>query len=123
VQIPIPLIMLDFASIAAAVGLAYYSVRMIVMMRWGRFETSWRSITIGAVLLCVGYVVLTLEDFSPAYTIGYEVKDYLGTAISTFGILFVFVGMRQSYRVWQLKDIKPRDISVPEKQSSNEQTR
>jgi len=115
-SIPVPLILLDVASIAAALGLAYYSIRMIVMMRWGRFETSWRSITVGAILLCVGYAILTLEDFSPAYTASYVLKDYLGTAVSTVGLLFILAGMRQSYRVWQLKDLKPRDISVSKQQ-------
>jgi hypothetical protein len=106
--ITILLVILDLTSLVAAAGLGYYSVNMIFMMRWGRFEKSWKWLAVGAFSLWIGYSFLTLEDFLPAYSLDYTFVDYAGTIFATMGIIFFLVGLRQTYRVWRLEDLKTR---------------
>ena len=100
--------LLDFTSVLVALGLGYYSVRMLSIMKWGKFESSWKFLATGASSLCIGYAFLTLEDFLTAYSLDYNFADYTGTILATIGIALLLVGMRQTYRVWHLSGIKTR---------------
>jgi protein-S-isoprenylcysteine O-methyltransferase Ste14 len=106
--IPLYLAFLDIASIAPAIVLGYYAVRMLIMSRMGRLENGWRLITFGAILFTVGFLSLTLQDLTMAYTPLYFVSDYIGTGFSFAGLLLFMLGFRSHYRVWSLKSFRAR---------------
>jgi len=108
-NLPILLLVVDFTSVLAACGLIYYGVKMMLHMRWGKFEKSWQLLSAGAVSLAAGYGILSIEDFYPAYSYIYTSLDYVGTIFATFGVVLLLLGFREHYNIWMLKDIHPRD--------------
>jgi hypothetical protein len=101
-DIPLQLVGLDLASIAAVVGVGYYATKMFFYMRRGRLERGWLPMIFGATMIGVGYVFLTLEDFFLAYSFFYETADYVGTALCTAGLIIVMLGLRGHYKAWSL---------------------
>ena len=95
-------------SIAPAIVLAYYAIRMVLMSRRGRLENGWRLITFGAIMFTIGFLSLTLQDLTLAYTPLYFASDYIGTGFSFAGLFLFMMGFRSHYRVWSLKSFKVR---------------
>jgi len=108
-SIPILLLLLDVTSVVSAVGFAFFAFKMIIHMRWGRFERSWKFLLGGAISLAIGFIALSIEDFYPAYSFSYTLSDYLGTAASTVGVILLLLGFREHYNVWILKDLRKKE--------------
>ena len=101
---PILVIILDIIAIGATGGLAYYASRLFFHMRSGRFEKGWRLVTEGVVLLCAGFIFITIQDLSGSSSPYYFYFDYVGTALCVIGIIIMSIGLRSQYRVWTLKE-------------------
>ena len=102
-NIPVQLVVLDFVSIAAALGVGYYAARMYYHLRQGRLEKGWNMILVGAALIASGYFFLTVEDFFLAQSFFYVSVDYIGTVICTVGLIVLMMGLRSHYSAWSLR--------------------
>ena len=100
---PTVLILLDVAEVLATVGLAFYAGKIFLHMRLGRMEKGWRYVTEGVAVLCIGFVLLTLQHTLPRESILYFYFDSLSTILSIVGILLMLLGLRSHYSVWSLK--------------------
>ena len=96
----------DLVSVFPAIGLGYYAVRMFLLTRFGRLEKGWSFIIVGGFACSMGFCVLTIQDLTTAYSIGYLFTDYLGTSLSAIGFFLVMLGVRSHYSVWSLKNFK-----------------
>jgi hypothetical protein len=102
-MIPTYLALNDLVSMLPAVGLGYYALRMFFLTRLSRLEKGWGLIITGGFACSVGFFVLTLQDLTAAYSLGYMLTDYLGTSFSALGFLLLMLGVRSHYSVWSLK--------------------
>jgi len=102
--LPIYLSISDLISILPAIGLGYYALRMFFLARFGRLERGWSLILMGAIASSLGFLALTLQDLTQAYTLGYLITDFIGTSLSACGFLLVMLGIRSQYSVWSLKN-------------------
>jgi hypothetical protein len=113
--LPIVLALMDLVSVAPAIGLGYYAIRMLFLSRRGRLENGWRLVTFGGIMFLIGFLSLTLQDLTFAYTMPYYVTDVIGTTFSFTGLTLFMLGFRSHYSVWSLKGFikKPKDREIP----------
>ena len=100
--IPIQLVILDFISIAAALGVGYYAAKIFYHLRQGRLEKGWTLMLYGSALIACGYFFLTVEDLFLAYAFFSEIEDYIGTIVCTIGLIVLMFGLRSHYSAWSL---------------------
>jgi hypothetical protein len=109
----VQLVVLDFVSIAAALGVGYYAARMYYHLRQGRLEKGWNMILVGAALIASGYFFLTVEDFFLAQSFFYVSVDYIGTVICSVGLIVLMMGLRSHYSAWSLRHSESPVSKVP----------
>ena len=91
-------VVLSTVGTALALGLAYYSLRTIVLFRSSVAARAWVYISVSAVFFSVGLLTFLMEAL---VSLGLFVW---GGALMIAGGLFLFLGLRKNFLFWASKD-------------------
>jgi hypothetical protein len=119
-SLPTYLAISDLVAVLPAIGLGYYALRMFFLTRFGRLERGWKMIIMGALASSFGFLALTVQDLTQAYSFGYILTDYVGTLSSACGFFLVMLGIRSQYSVWSLKNFPGVSEDEGKRKNSND---
>ena len=94
-------ILLDSISLAIILGMGFYSLKLILVMRRGALEKSWRYISAGSLFLVFGIV-----GFAVSSIMGSILLFNLSEALMICGGSLMLLGLRSHYEFWQLPKMK-----------------
>jgi hypothetical protein len=102
--------MLDYSYIALGVialvtvlGMAYYASRILLQMRTGELEKSWKYLVAGAYLIEAGVVMLLIQEFIGSLSSFSLIMSHLGATMLVIGSAYILFGFRAHYRVFSPK--------------------
>jgi hypothetical protein len=105
--------MLDYSYVALGVvavftvfGMAYYASRILMQMRTGELEKTWRFLVAGAYLIEAAVVILLIPEVLILSVNVSSIADHLGATMLVIGSVYVLLGFRAHYRVFSPKHPK-----------------
>lgn|GEM_PF-743051 len=90
-----------FNILGVAVSLLglYYAARLSRVFRSGMLETSWRSITIGIVLVSIANILFLIRTATMLDYLS-QALLYSGAMCAFLGGIFLLFGLRREYKLW-----------------------
>jgi hypothetical protein len=105
--------MLDYSYIAIGIvavftvlGMAYYASRILMQMRTGELEKTWRFLVAGAYLVEAAVVILLIQEVVTFSVNVSSVATHLGATMLVIGSVYILLGFRAHYRVFSPKHPK-----------------
>jgi predicted membrane channel-forming protein YqfA (hemolysin III family) len=105
--------MIDYSYVALGViavftvlGMAYYASKILLQMRTGELEKTWRYLVAGAYLIEAAVVILFIQEvvmFSATIT---SIATHLGVTMLVIGSMYILFGFRTHYIVFSPKHPK-----------------
>jgi predicted membrane channel-forming protein YqfA (hemolysin III family) len=105
--------MIDYSYVALGViavftvlGIAYYASKILLQMRTGELEKTWRYLVAGAYLIEAAVVILFIQEvvmFSATIT---SIATHLGVTMLVIGSMYILLGFRAHYIVFSPKHPK-----------------
>ncbi len=99
------LLVIDIIGFFTILGIGYYSSRILMQMRTGLLEKSWRYLVAAAYVLQGGVVVFLFQQFSSS-TLMFEVTSHLAATLFVIGGIYILLGFRAHYVVFSPKHPK-----------------
>ena len=96
---------IDLLGLVTIVGIGYYASRILVQMKTGLLEKSWRYLVAGAYVLLGAVVVFLIEQFSGSGLL-FQITSHLSAALLVIGGIYVLLGFRAHYTVFSPKHPK-----------------
>jgi hypothetical protein len=96
-------IALGFIALFTVFGMAYYASRILLQMRTGELEKSWRYLVAGAYLIEAAVVILLIQEVVTFSSIISSIAGHLGATMLVIGAVYVLLGFRAHYRVFSPK--------------------
>jgi hypothetical protein len=112
-EIDVIRLIFNITGVAVSLLSLYYAARLSRVFRSGMLEASWRSITMGIVLVSIANIlfltrtVIMPDDLS-------QVLLYSGAMCAFLGGLFLLFGLRREYRLWSGFTREKQKPLVPE---------
>jgi uncharacterized membrane protein HdeD (DUF308 family) len=82
---------LDVLALLVCLVMAYYALQVLLVMRKGLLENSWKYIAGGTFVIALGVVIFSIPSNSAIIT---SVLGYLGTSCQVIGALFLIICFR-----------------------------
>jgi len=98
---PIGLI-IDVTSLVIVIMMAVYGARLLVFMRTGVLERSWRYMSVGSVMIALGILAIAYVSINSYIPQLIDLFHLGGLAMIAGGVLFV-MGFRLQYNAFKLK--------------------
>jgi predicted membrane channel-forming protein YqfA (hemolysin III family) len=102
--------MLDYSYVALGVvavitvlGMAYYATRILMQMRTGELEKTWRFLVAGAYLIEAAVVILLIQEVVTLSASIASISTHLGATMLVIGSVYILFGFRAHYRVFSPK--------------------
>lgn len=92
-------VVIDLFGLFTIVGIGYYASRILVQMKTGLLEKSWRYLVAAAYVLLGAVVVFLFEQFSGGGLI-FEVTSHLSAVLLVIGGIYILLGFRAHYIVF-----------------------
>ena len=86
--------------------MAYSAVGVLLVMRKGLLERSWRNIAIGAIVIALGVVIFSIPSNSASIT---TILGYAGTSCQVIGGVFLIVGFRQQHPKFMVRALNKKE--------------
>ena len=99
------LLVIDLLGFFTILGIGYYASRIMIQMRTGLLEKSWRYLVAAAYVLQGGVVVFLVQQFATS-TLIVEVTSHLSAVLLVIGGIYVLLGFRAHYVVFSPKHPK-----------------
>jgi predicted membrane channel-forming protein YqfA (hemolysin III family) len=99
-------IALEIVAVFTVLGMAYYASKILLQMRTGELEKTWRFLVAGAYLIEAAVVILLIQaviTFSPGVS---SIATHLGATMLVIGSVYILFGFRAHYRVFSPKHPK-----------------
>jgi uncharacterized membrane protein len=91
---------LDIAAFLVAAVMSYYAFRSMDQMKQGRFEPSWRYMSIGAIIIAFAMIALMVRFFGSSSTEIVQISTYGVNFVALLGGSFILLGFRLHYKAW-----------------------
>ncbi|MDG7000072.1 MAG: hypothetical protein JRN15_13275 [Nitrososphaerota archaeon] len=98
-------VVIDILGLLTIVGIGYYASRILVQMKTGLLEKSWRYLVAAAYVLLGAVVVFMIQQFSSTGLI-FEVTSHLSAVLLVIGGIYILLGFRAHYIVFSPKHPK-----------------
>lgn len=102
--------MLDFSYIALGIvavltvlGIAYYASKILLQMRTGELEKTWRFLVAGAYLIEAAVVILFIQEIVTFSASISSIATHLGATMLVIGSVYILLGFRAHYHVFSPK--------------------
>ena len=97
--------------------MAYAAVQVLLVMRKGLLERSWKYIAIGAITIALGVVIFSIPSNAPTISV---ILGYVGTSCQVIGGFFLIIGFRNQHPKFMVralnkeekKEIRDKPVSV-----------
>lgn len=90
---------IDLLAIVTIVGIGYYASKILIQMRTGILEKSWRYLVAAAYVMLGGVVMLFVEQFATS-TLLEEITSHLSAVLLVIGGVYILLGFRAHYMVF-----------------------
>lgn len=90
---------IDLLALFTIVGIGYYASKILIQMRTGILEKSWRYLVAAAYVMLGGVVFLFVEQFATS-TFLVEVASHLSAMLLVIGGVYILLGFRAHYMVF-----------------------
>ncbi len=96
------LLVLGGIGLAVDLGVFYYALRLLLIMRRGLLETSWRYISAGAILAGAGmFFFFIYHAAMPEEQMLHDLSFSLLEVSHIVGGALILLGLRAHYKVWK----------------------
>jgi predicted membrane channel-forming protein YqfA (hemolysin III family) len=102
--------MLDYSYLALGIvavftvlGMAYYASKILLQMRTGELEKTWRFLVAGAYLIEAAVVILFVQEIVTFSSIITSIATHLGVTMLVIGSVYILFGFRAHYIVFSPK--------------------
>jgi hypothetical protein len=105
-------LVLGTIALFTVLGMAYYASRILLQMRTGELEKSWKYLVAGAYLVESAIIMLLVgEVFFPG-TETISIVSHLAVTLLVVGAVYIFLGFRAHYQVFNPKypELKMEDV-------------
>jgi anaerobic C4-dicarboxylate transporter len=111
-MLDISFIVLGMIALVTVLGIAYYASRILLQMRTGELEKSWRYLVASSYLIEAAVVMLLVESVFNLSSLISQIMAHLGVTMLVIGVLYIFLGFRAHFRVFSPKhpNVKMEDI-------------
>ncbi|MBI2185227.1 MAG: hypothetical protein HYU39_09765 [Thaumarchaeota archaeon] len=93
----------DIVGLVVTLAIVYFSGKMMLLMRKGFFEKSWRSIATGNILVSIAVLTFLVRILlTPEESAMPDTLVYLGGTLAVAGALFVIWGLRTQILFWKM---------------------
>jgi small neutral amino acid transporter SnatA (MarC family) len=97
---------LDFLALAVCLVMAYSAIGVLLVMRKGLLERSWRNIAMGAIVIALGVVIFSIPTNSSTVN---DILGYAGTSCQVIGGLFLIVGFREQHPKFMVRALSKKE--------------
>jgi predicted membrane channel-forming protein YqfA (hemolysin III family) len=94
---------LGVVALVAVLGMAYYASRILLQMRTGELEKTWRYLVAGAYLIAAAVTILLVQEVVTLSSLISSIATHLGVTMLVIGSLYILFGFRAHYRVFSPK--------------------
>ncbi len=95
-------LVIDALAFFTILGIGYYASRIFLQMRTGLLEKSWKYLVASAYVLEGGVVVYLVQQLATSPLI-VEVASHLSAALLVIGGIYILLGFRAHYMVFNPK--------------------
>lgn len=96
-------IALGVIALATVFGMAYYASRILLQMRTGELEKSWRYLVAGAYLIEAAVMILLIQEVTAFSSVISSIAGHLGATMLVIGAVYILLGFRAHHRVFSPK--------------------
>lgn len=96
---------IDLLGLLTIAGIGYYASRILVQMKTGLLEKSWRYLVAAAYVLLGAVVVFLIEQFSGTGLL-FQATSHLSAVLLVIGGIYILLGFRAHYIVFSPKHPK-----------------
>jgi tetrahydromethanopterin S-methyltransferase subunit C len=96
---------IDLLGLVTIVGIGYYASKILIQMRTGLLERSWRYLVAAAYVLLGGVFAFLVQQFATSAMV-YEVTSHLSAVLLVIGGIYILLGFRAHYVVFSPKHPK-----------------
>ena len=107
-------LVIDLLGLFTVVGIGYYASRILIQMKAGLLEQSWRYLVAGAYVLLGAVVIFLIQQFVSS-PLAIAVTTHLSAVLLVIGGIYVLLGFRSHYIVFSPKHPKKRMNDLIEK--------
>jgi exosortase/archaeosortase len=107
---------LDFLALAVCLIMAYSAVGVLLVMRKGLLERSWRNIAIGAIVIALGVVIFSIPSNSAEIS---TILSYIGTSCQVVGGLFLIIGFREQHPRFMVRALNKKEEKEAQPKSAS----
>jgi hypothetical protein len=104
-------------SLIITLGMALYGTRLLLIMRKGELQKSWKLASSGSIFLTLGVLIFAFEAIY-SFPVGLRVLFYSAGVSMIVGGSLLFLGFRSQYQIlslpkssYQKKNEKIRDLT------------
>lgn len=90
-------------AIFTVLGMAYYASRILIQMRTGELEKTWRYLVAGAYLVEAAVVIILVAAVITFPANITSAATHLGATMLVIGSVYMLMGFRAHYRVFSPK--------------------
>jgi predicted membrane channel-forming protein YqfA (hemolysin III family) len=94
---------LGIVALFTVLGMAYYASRILLQMRTGELEKTWRWLVAGAYLIEAAVVILFVQEILTFSSLVSSIATHLGVTMLVIGSVYILLGFRSHYRIFSPK--------------------
>jgi drug/metabolite transporter (DMT)-like permease len=105
-------LVLGTIALFTVLGMAYYATRILLQMRTGELEKSWKYLVAGAYLVEAAIVLLLVAEFFFQNSSMSFILSHLSVTLLVVGAVYIFLGFRAHYQVFNPRypELKMQDV-------------
>ncbi len=105
-------LVLGTIALFTVLGMAYYATRILLQMRTGELEKSWKYLVAGAYLLEAAIIILLIAEVFPLSEVMSSVITHIAVTLLVVGAVYIFLGFRAHFQVFNPRhpELKMEDV-------------
>lgn len=105
-------LVLGIIALLTVLGMAFYASKILLQMRTGELEKSWKYLVAAAYLVEAAIIILLIEEVVFLNVEMSSVITHLAVTLLVIGAAYIFLGFRAHYQVFNPKhpELKMEDV-------------
>jgi hypothetical protein len=105
-------LVLGTIALFTVLGMAYYASRILLQMRTGELEKSWKYLVAGAYLVEAAIIMLLIGEVFLFNSTTVSLIAHLAVTLLVVGAVYIFLGFRAHYQVFNPRhpELKMEDV-------------
>jgi len=105
-------LVLGTIALFTVLGMAYYATKILLQMRTGELEKSWKYLVAGAYLIEAAIIILLVQEVFLVNAGMASVVTHLAVTLLVVGAVYIFLGFRAHHQVFNPRspELKMQDI-------------